>query len=414
MSALLKIAWRNLYRQGRRTLITATAMSVGAALCIAGVALTDGMFLDMFDSLVTQQIGHVQIHNPEYPAQKSLYETMNQEEVLTTLDALGPEAKQAGAAPRAYGFSLLASKDKASGAQLRGILPDREKEVSGVHQEMLEGAYLPSKPEGGLLMGDGLAKTLKVGLGDEIVAVTQAADGSMGNELYTITGIYHTGNTLLDRGGALVHLEDLQSLLALEGRIHEVALQATDRDSIKALAAATRAAFPDDETLVREWKEISPLMSQMLAMQDASVWILLVLVFSVAGLGILNTMLMAVFERTREIGVMRALGMKPVSVITLVLLETSLLGFLSAVIGAVGGALMTWHLVVNGLDLSSFMSEGVTAMGMTFETLMYGDFRADRLVLVSAFVMGVSLVSAIWPAFRAARLDPVVAMREDG
>ncbi|MDF1562362.1 MAG: ABC transporter permease [Deltaproteobacteria bacterium] len=414
MGALTKIAWRNLYRQGRRTIITATAMAVGSALCIAGVALTDGMYNDMFDSLVTASIGHVQVHHPDYPKQKSLYETMDQEAVLAKIDALGEESALRGAAPRAYGFSLLASKNKAGGARLQGILPSREKTVTEVHEEMVEGEYLPDVPEQGILLGDGLAKTLKVKLGDELVAVTQAADGSMGNELYRITGIFHTGNTMLDRGGALLHLADLQSLLAMEGKIHEVSLQATDRAHIDALTAALRSALPEDEHLVRDWRAVDPLMGQMLAMQDASVWILLALVFSVAGLGILNTMLMAVFERTKELGVMRALGMRPYRVVMLVLMETGLLGLLSAAIGAVGGALLTWKLVVDGLDLTSFMSGGVTSMGVTFEPVMYGDFRVDRIVLVSGFVIVVSLASAIWPAFRAARLDPVTAMREDG
>jgi ABC-type lipoprotein release transport system permease subunit len=204
----------------------------------------------------------------------------------------------------------------------------------------------------------------------------------------------------------------VQALLALEGRIHEVALRATRREAIDTLARTLRAALPEDEALVRTWREVNPMAAQMLATQDAGVWLLLILVFAVAGLGILNTMLMAVFERTRELGVMRALGMSPGKVVWLVLLETTLMGVLSAAIGGAGGLVLAWLLQTRGLDLSSF-TQGVSAMGMTFDPVLHGQLRLDRVGLVAGFVVGVSLVSSLWPALRAARLDPVVAMRED-
>ena len=235
MSALLKIAWRNLYRQGRRTVITATAMSVGAGLCIAATALTDGMYVDMFDSMVTQNTGHVQIHAPEYPAQKSIYETLDEAKTLATLDGLPEESHLQAAAPRTYGFALLSSKEKASGGQIRGVLPAREKQVTDLQSDLKSGVYLEDEANGGILLGDGLADTLKVKVGDEVVAVTQAADGSLGNALYTVVGTFHSGNTMLDRGGALLHIRDLQELLALPGQIHEVAARADHRKHIPAL-----------------------------------------------------------------------------------------------------------------------------------------------------------------------------------
>ncbi len=412
MGALIKIAWRNLYRQGWRTLITATAMAVGAALSIAGIAMSDGMYVDLFDALVTRQTGHVQIHHPDYPAQADLWATLDEEKILATIDALPEHDLLRAAAPRAYGFALLASKDKATGARLRGIDPEREARVSEIQDKIQTGHALRPGAHGTILLGDGLADTLDVTVGDEVIAVTQAADGSMGNDLYRVAGIYHSGNTQLDRGGALVHLSDLQALLALEGRIHEVALRAPRRQAIDALARALRRIVSEKEALVRTWREVNPMAAQMLATQDAGVWLLLILVFSVAGLGILNTMLMAVFERTRELGVMRALGMPPSKVVWLVLLETALMGALSAIIGSAGGLLLAWLLETHGLDLTSF-TRGVSAMGMTFDPVLHGQLRLDRAVLVAGFVVGVSLVSSLWPALRAARTGPVVAMRED-
>jgi len=408
----MKIAWRNLYRQGRRTIITATAMAIGAGLTLAGIGLSDGMYVEMFDSLVTHQIGHVQVHNLEYPAQKSIYETMDEAAAIKAVDSLDSASGKAGAAPRVYGFALLSSKRKATGARLMGVDPSREINVTEVQNKLRSGDYLDHEAAGQILLGDGLADTLGVKVGDELVAVTQAADGSLGNNLYKVRGLFHTSNTMLDRGGAILHIRDLQQLLSLEGKIHEISLRAKLRSQIPVLVAATQEAFKSMGVLVRSWKDVNPILAQMMAMQDIGVWLLLVLVFSVAGLGILNTMLMAVFERTRELGVMRALGLTPLRVISLILMETGLLGLLSAAIGAVLGGLLTWYLAVVGLDLSSFTS-GVDAMGMTFEPVMHAELRVDRLVLVVVFVEIVSLVSAIWPAIRAARLDPVAAMREE-
>lgn len=408
MLVILKLAWRNLWRHRRRSFITATAMAVGAALTLGMVALSDGIYTQMFDGAVRQQLGHVQVHHPSYPARRSLHETMTAADVLPLLDAIPGVA---GVSPRAFGFALLGAGEKAAGASLLGVDPSREPRVTRVHERVIAGRYLAPSPAGEVLLGKGLAEALRVEVGGEVVAVTQGADGSMGNELYRVVGIYQTGSVALDRAGAILHLADLQALLSLDGRIHEVALLAPGAGGVEALLASAQAAAGGRELLVRSWDVIDPVAGQMIKTQDAAVGVLLFIVFSVAALGILNTMLMSVFERIRELGVLQALGLSPWQLMALVLVETVLLGGLGAVLGTSGGLVIDWWLVTRGIDLSSF-TQGYSFAGVFFEPVMRGEFRPGRVVAVILAMLAVSVLASLWPAIRAARLDPVVAMRE--
>jgi putative ABC transport system permease protein len=408
VNLLPRIAWRNIGRHRRRSAITATAMGFGAAVCIAMIAFADGWLGQIFDIVVGQQIGHVQIHDPDYPRQRPLHETIAEPEaVVATLDGL-PES--VAVSPRAHGFALLAVGDEAAGVQVTGIDPERERQVTALADHLVEGRYLDGA-SGQMLLGVGLAESLGAALGDEVVAVTQAADGSMGSALYSVTGIYRTGSARLDRGGAFVTLAEIQDLLVLGDGVHEIAFNASSREEIPALVAAAEAALEGRGLLVRTWSQIDPALGQMLELTDAMIWIILIFIFSVASLGILNTMLMSVFERIRELGVAQALGLRPLQVLRLVLWETLFLSLMAAAGGAALGVLGAWLLENRGLDLSGLMGEYGMA-GVVFEPIVYGDLRFDRVVVVLIFMFVVAFLASIWPAIRAARLDPVAAMRE--
>ena len=404
---ILKLAWRNIWRHRRRSLITAAAMSVGIALTISMMALQTGMFSQVFHILVEKQIGHVQIHAKAYPKKKALYDTIpNAPARIKQLSQLQPVRAVSG---RLYGFALLGAGDEAGGARLTGILPAAEDHLTGLAANVVAGRYLSDKPAGELLLGHQLAEDLKVKLGDEVVVVTQAADGSMGNALLHVSGLFKTGASALDRGGAFIHLKDAEELFALEDQVHEIAILGAGREQVPELVAAVKKAVSDPALLVRSWAEISPEAKQMLEMQDASSFILIFLIFGVAGLGILNTMLMSVFERTRELGVLISLGFKPRQVIALILSETVLLTCLSAVIGVSLGLLLDAYLVLHGLDLG--MQEGFSMSGIQFGSTLKGQFELSAVFITLVGLFLIAVLSSIWPAVRAARLRPVQAMQ---
>lgn len=409
MALLPKIAWRNIWRNRRRSLITAFAMGLGVSMCMASTALIDGMYLKMFSSMVEPELGHIQIHHPDFPRTRSLYDTLEEgEATLTTADATPGVI---GAAPRVKGYALIAADEKAMGATLTGVDPTREAKVTIVHDKLTQGRYLSEDAAQEIILGSGLAKDLKAKIGAEIVAITQAADGSTGNELYTVVGIFETGLSALDRRGVFLHIEDLQSLLALGSGIHEVAIMTPSRETIPKVKAALDDALKGENLLIRTWGEVNPAAAQMIAMQDVSFGIFMVIIFGVAGLGILNTMLMSVFERTRELGVMNALGLTPRQVITLILWETLFLAGLALALGGAVGGGMQAYLIFHGWDLSAYM-DGFDAFGVNIDPVLRGAFRADRIIDLGLSLFFISIVAAIWPAIRAARLEPVSAMRE--
>lgn len=403
------VAWRNLWRHRRRTLITAAAMGLGVAMCMASIALQDGMFAQMMDVMVTDKLGHVQVHHPDYPARKRAHDTLPAA-VVAEVDGL--DGVQT-VAPRMFAFALAGGPETSAGAQLLGVSPAREAKLTGLDARVTEGTWLSDGPALQAVVGVELADELSVGVGDELVLVGQDAFGGMANDLFTVVGLVRSGQTAMDRGGVWVHLSDLQGFVAMEDRIHELIVVGEDIDDAPSLRAAVAAVPSAGEQLVRTWDEADPLAAQMMGMQDASAFIMLGIVLSVAALGVLNTMLMSVFERMREFGVLRAIGLAPRQLVVLVVLESLLLATVATVMGLTMGGGLDALLVHYGLDFSVDGGKGLSYAGMTLDPVVKGVVRPQGIVITVVSVYVVTLVAAIWPALRAARLEPVQAMREN-
>jgi len=256
-----------------------------------------------------------------------------------------------------------------------------------------------------------MARELELGLGDDLVFLGQAADGSTANELLSVVGIFSTGLNQMDRSGAYMHLADMQRLLALEGQVHQILVVGDSLDDASELAAAARDQFEGREGLgVWSWQEADPATAQMMAMRDVGLIVMLVIVFSVAGLSVLNTMLMTVFERTRELGVLRALGMSRVAMMSLVVLEALLLAFVATGLGLAIGGLFDFLLIEYGFPYETTEGKGLSWQGITFPPAIYGVFALRPILITVGFLNGVAILAAIWPAIRVARLKPIEAM----
>lgn len=404
----LSIAWRNLWRQGRRSLITSSAMAVSVGLCMATICLNDGTYQQLFQLMVVQQLGHIQVHDPDYPGTRSLYETV--EDADAVLAEIEGHDEVVAAAPKLNGFGLVGGADVSKGAQFIGIDPDRERNVTPIHDRVVDGEWLSGEAEGSILLGHRLAEELEVGVGDEVVVVTQATDGSLGNLLYTVKGTFRTGNNQMDKGGAYLHLADFQSLWVLPDQVHEITLITTDADNLTPVAEVLREAHPD--LLVRPWQDVSPETASLMSVQDGAAFFMVGLVFLVASFGVVNTMLVSVFERTREFGVMRALGVGPLQLVQMVIIESVLLASMAAVGGLVLGGGLDAYLIFNGFDLSASLPDGLEFNGVVMEPVIRGAFRPAPVVFTLLTLIVVSALAAIWPAFRAATIQPVDAIRE--
>lgn len=402
------IAWRNLWRQRRRSLITASAMAVSVGLCMSVICLNDGTFEKMFNVMVEQQLGHIQVHNPEWPGKRGMYDTIaDLDQNVAALEATdGVQAVSI----RLHGFGLVGGDQQSAGTQLVGIDPDRERTVSPVFEHMQTGTYLTNQPDE-IILGHALASDLEVGVGDEVVALTQASDGSLGNELFRVVGTYKSGNMAMDRTGAYVHLGALQTLLYLEDQAHELTILADDTDALQPLAARLATANPT--LLVQTWREASPQTAEMLSMQDAGAMIILGIVFLVASFGVVNTMLISVFERTREFGVLRALGVTPLQLVSMVVIESVILAIIAGTGGLILGGGLDAYLVFQGIDLSGSIEGGFDFNGVIMDPVLTGVVRWQPIVLTVSVLLVVSAVAAVWPAMRAASIQPIEAIRSE-
>jgi len=412
---LLQIAWRNLWRNPRRTLITMAAITLGYVMLLLFTCLLAGLRVQMIDNGTRLGLSHIQVHAPGYYPDRSIYKTLGGQagtDLRGLLAAITSSSRVRAAAPRVYGYALVSHVHHSAGAEILGVVPGQEERISALHTRMIQGTYLTAQLPKGIVVGEKLANSLDATVGAEIVLVTQAVDGSMGNDLYTVVGIFRTGLEALDRGLVLMSLASLQELLSLEpSRVHEVGVLLSDAGEATAVAATLQARFSTILPLqVHAWPELSPELAEYVRLNRSGTAVISVIVFLVTIIGIMNTMLMAVFERTRELGVLAALGMRPSQMIGLVLAEATALVAVSLGLGAVMGAPLLWYLQVHGLDLRSVMGE-ISMVGAVFEPLWYGqqDFAAyGRTALGLA---AVALVSALYPALRAARFQPVEAMR---
>ena len=405
------VAWRNLWRHKRRSLITAFAMAIGVALCMSMICWSDGMFEEMFKVMVEQQLGHVQVHHPDYPKKGLVFDSLpNREALLERIDSLKGTV---AASANIDGFALLGGTTRSAGGRLVGIDPARHRMVSSVHERVTEGEFLSDDAANEIIIGYQLAKEIEVGLGDEVVAVTQATDGSMGNDLYTVVGLFRTGDVGMDQSGGFIHIQDAENLLALEDQAHGITVLTDSAENVESYTETLRAAVGTDTVQVQAWWEASPITAQMMSMSDSMAVFLLLIVFAVAAFGVVNTMMMSVFERTREMGVLRALGLRKGKLVWLVVFESFFLAALAASIGLVIGGLLDWYLIVYGIDFTSSMPEGFAWEGVVFDPVMKGTLRVNGVVLPAMAVFVVSILASLWPAWRATRLQPVTAIREE-
>ncbi|MBW2090757.1 MAG: ABC transporter permease [Deltaproteobacteria bacterium] len=400
---LFRYAWRNLWRNKRRTGITLAAVTLNTAILIMVYALMDGMIKHTIDSATNVVIGEAQAHAASYRDDRSFYKNLPDPSSLLEKAA----EHDIGAAPRSYGYGLVSVGSKSAGAVFWGIDPGIEKKVFDLSDNIEYGRFLSDQPEQGIVLGKKLARSLHASVGTEIIVVVQAADGSLGNELYTVTGILKSVGDSIDRGAAILHQDDFRELFVSGGRVHEIAFNSRGKIPAEDIAALMSPTGQGVE--VRTWRELLPMLNDMVRLFDTVIWIFTAIFFLAAALGVMNTMLMATYERIREFGVLKAIGASPWRIVGNMASEAFVLSVTAAVIGLALGLLGTYYFETVGIDTSVFAGE-FSFSGVAFDPIWRAVFSIKAVVIPVVVMCVMCTIASLYPAIIAARLDPVRAI----
>jgi putative ABC transport system permease protein len=412
---LLRLAWRNLGRNKRRSALTIAAAVFATLLSLLNLAISAGSQKRWIANAVELYPGHFEVSARGYRDSRALDDALAlSAEQRAALDAL-PDA--AGWAPRLESFGLISADSEHAtgrGVQLFGIDAARERGLSRLVHALAEGGAAPVRATAGgarqIALGDLLARNLGASLGDEVIVVSADAFGSQAADRFRVVGTFHVGADELDGYGALVDLGELQDFLAVGEGLSHAAVFARDTRALPAISARLEAVFPADRYEVVSWPELVPDLVQFIQMGDVGDWFQNGLLLIVVAFGLLNTVLMSVFERVREFGVLRALGMRPRMVFGLVLLESLLLALLGIALGfAIGIPLVIWlsghPIPLTGAEMRS----AIEVFGI--EPVIQFALSRSSLVALPLVLLGVGAIAAVLPAIRASRGRPVDALR---
>jgi len=401
---LFILAWRNIWRNKRRSLIVVTSIVVGLAAIIFVESLSRGFMKQMFENELGAHTSHLQIHQRGFQSNKVI-----QNHIATDSLVVRAVASQSGIkhfSERVIAFGLLSSASNSAGVSIVGIDPPREAKVTTIEAFVLEGRY-PSGAGNEILMSERLSEMLDVGLGDRIVAMASALDGKVGSEMFRVVGLYRSANSAFDRMYVYIPIQDAQTMLRIGRGIVEIAVIARDMDTVPTIKNEL-AAILGDTFEVLSYQDLLPTLLMQMEMAGQMMFIFYLIIGLAMIFGIINTMLMSVFERIQEFGVLKAIGMSDGRLFSMILLEAFLLGSLGGAVGLALGIGINLQLSMSGLNFAAF-SEGLERYGtgaIVYPVLNYVSVLSGTLLILLICIVG-----AMYPAYRAVKLQPISAIR---
>lgn len=409
MILTLRLAFRNLQRNLRRSLITVMSIGFGLAVILWLQAILAGSNQNVIDTITSTHYGHMQIFRKDYRESGLIQQTFPLAEL--NLDSLGfAELKWA---PRLHLPALISSGEQSFPIVLEGIDPAREGNVTRVREHLRHGQFLadqdPDCSQRQVYISERLAKLLNVELGNKLVILAQAADGSMGNELLRIQGLFATGSPEYDKSVVFTHASCVEKIGALQG-VHEIAVH-LDRGSDEGKIKNAAIAVLPPELVILNWREAQPQLAGVIKFNDASLVLVSVMLFIVISLGILNTFLVTVFQRTKEFGVMMALGTSPGRIVALVMTEGFFLGLAASLLGIVTGFLVIFYHYQMGFDLTPLVGDNLSVGVFQLKLRVHPIIHVAGAVKAVVITLVAVIVSVIYPAVRAACLKPIEAIR---
>jgi len=400
-----KIAWRNVWRSRGRSLVVMGSIIVGVWALLFGNGFMNGFMVGYMANIIENDVSNIQVHHPEFKIDFEIKyfipDGAAKSEQIRTWDGVR------GATTRILVNGMIASPKNASGIQIRGIDLVNEAVVTNLDSIISEGTYFEGIRRNPIVIGEKVAENLKVKVRSKVVLTFNDGNGDITAAAFRIVGIVKSSSLNINGQYAFVRQEDLWRILGIGNEVHEIAVLTEPLVEEESIIETYQAGFTGD--LIESWREIAPQLALMQDMYGMMLIILLVIIMLALIFGIINTMLMAVLERFRELGMLMAVGMTKGRVFVMVMLETLYLGIAGAPLGLLAGWLTISYYRNTGVDLSSY-SEGLAAFG--YSSILYPYVDANAYFTVTVGVIVTAFLAAIYPAWKAVKLNPVEALHK--
>ena len=400
---LLKLAWRNIWRNRRRSLIVLTSVIVGLVAIIISDGLSNGMIGQMLFNQIDLNISHIQVHKKGFNNNKVVKNYIPDYKKVESLLKNNSEIKDYS--KRVFVTGILSSANNSSGVMIYGINPAQEAKVSIVENSIINGNYLTGNKRE-IIIGKKLAQKLEVEIGDKVVAMANTVKGDIGSEVFRIVGIFRTASSEFDKTAIYIPAQTEQSMLNLDDKYYEFAIFTKDYDKVDQVQQSLKAELGDDYEVL-SYKDLLPMLIYQIELYKETMWILNVIIGLALIFGIINSMLMSVFERIKEFGVLMSIGMKNSRIYSMIITEAFIIGIIGTLVGLIIGLLLEIPLSHTGIDLS-FFSSGLEAFGIG--TVIYPVLSVGNIIMSSLFMPFVAILGALYPAYKAIKLEPIYAI----
>ncbi len=407
------IAWRNVWRNKLRSLVIIIAVTIGLFGGIASYGFAVGMMIQRIEAAISNEISNIQIHNPEYLVNDEIkYTIKDQDKVISEINKLdGIKAVSS----RIKALAMASTAETGTGIMLNGIDPKNEMLVTKIYEQLVEGEYITENSRIPIVIGQKLATKLNARLKSKIVITSSNAEGILTYGAFRVVGIYHTENDMFDEVNVFVRKNELAGLLGIsENEVNEIAISLDEYDQSIATSNMLKKVFKDQiaqgELVVRPWTEITPSLNAMIKYMDYFSYVFLIIILIALAFGIVNTMLMVVMERIKELGMLKAIGMTNKRIFSMIMLETiflSIVGGLLGLIISIGAIQYYGHY---GLSLDAIKA-GYNSLG--FSSVIYPQASIDFYLGSTILVIITAILASIYPARKALKLNPAEAIQQN-
>lgn len=403
------LAWRNVWKNRRRTVLTLLTIMVGSSMIIFFRATQDGSYEAMIEDSIAANTGHLQVHEKGFWTNMSIDYAFIPEGPVMTYIKKSPDVF--ATSRRVHAAGLVSYENNTFGALIQAVEPDREKLVSTLHKTILPGGrYLTGDDGKQIIIGETLARNLGVKVGYTISMLSQGFDGSIAAGTFTVAGIFKTLNPRYDQALIIMPLSTAIETFTMMDYITSVVIRLKHTSDMEHVRKEMRA-LPDTKKLeIMGWDELTPELIQAIVMDKVSGYFFYLILLAITAFGVLNTVQMSVFERTREIGIMMAIGTRPGQIVRLVLMESVFISLIGVFLGIILGSSLSYYFYIHPFDFSDYQKEMEVFAQVT--TVFPAKLTAVNVLVTSILTFLFGVLFSILPARRASKLNPIKAIRQ--